>query len=278
MTLHAKSTALLPILVVAGLCHCALITEFEGFQEQAPDGGAHDAGDGGAAGLDGGDDASDSSGESDAGSGGGSGASGTGGTAGTAGSGGECQIPSGQACATFPLCGCPPAQNCMILNSTNELGCGYAGSKGRHETCNSGNECAIGFACINGICVQYCNLGTDCEGVGTYSCAQLMAGIAACMFNCDVQDPNACEPGLACGFFTGAETYTLCRVAGAGIGVGACSGSPYACAPGYHCSPTGDCRQYCRVGVAQECPTGKNCEPFNDHPTVGGYEYGSCVL
>lgn len=189
-----------------------------------------------------------------------------------------CEPEPSDECRTFPLCGCPPDQNCFILNSTQNLGCGFSGSKGTHQVCGSANQCLVGYGCLNGLCVPYCGGDADCQSpMPGGVCRNVLPGLDVCMSQCDVLDPApGCGAGLGCGFHVDAVT-TSCRRAGAGKGLGACATDSLGCAPGHVCL-FGDCRSWCRVTVPTDCLGGKVCESFTDHPTAGGVEYGSCAL
>jgi hypothetical protein len=75
-----------------------------------------------------------------------------------------------------------------------------------------------------------------------------------------------------CAFDLG-ESATTCTAAGTKTIVGACAADPYACAPGYVCVGSGDCRKWC-TGLTT-CPAGTTCK-FGPR-VYGGINYGFCL-
>lgn len=188
---------------------------------------------------------------------------------------GPCSVPAGKECTTYPLCGCSSDQNCIPIGTSGVFGCGAAGVKGLNEPCFSANDCQRGMACIDQLCVPYCVNPSTCPNPGMSVCMKVVVGVSVCTLQCNLMDPKLCGPGLGCAISPDA-TSTHCRMAGSGVGAGACTGDKFACASGYHCF-TNDCRKYCRVGMTADCP-GTSCQTFTDHPKIGGYEYGICSL
>lgn len=221
---------------------------------------------------------------------GGVGGGGGGPTAGGTGGTGACTPPvAGGQCDTSPQCGCSGTQACGVTNETGITQCAPPGGITPYNLCVSLNDCTKGYACVGSICKLYCETNVDCLTTGG-SCFQvqhtsggtskLIPGMNVCSKKCELQNPaSACGPGVGC--YTDLESAPPkndCAKAGTATTAGACLADTTACAPGYACLANGDCRKWCRVGVANECDTGKTCAGWAapNEVIVDGITYGVC--
>lgn len=198
----------------------------------------------------------------------------------------DCVVPDGQACATYPLCGCPSGYNCALIGSgtAGQFTCVNGGSLQVNGRCTVTGDCAAGLGCAFaenssvGVCMPYAS--TDDPG----SCpnGHAIAGKApVCAAYCAPWDPQSCGTGGAGCTFTslfGASDPkpTFCTAVGTGAGVGACpGGKSIECAPGFGClTQDKSCRKFCRT--ADDCLTGKACSML---PSVSydGVPIGFCA-
>ena len=187
-----------------------------------------------------------------------------------------CKPPPGSACTIAPVCGCSPAENCVL--SGGKLGCAPAGTKKLNELCEGPNECVRGFVCELqdfevpkpiGICKPYCSGSGDCP---PSSSCQNLGTISICHAACDPISEVACAPGGGCQF--SGDGKTRCYPAGSGtLGV-ACN--RLSCRAGYTCM--GNCYKICRMGVTGDCVLGKTCVPGWVSGSFAGTSYGVCSL
>ncbi|MGZ3424443.1 MAG: hypothetical protein ACXVEE_41675 [Polyangiales bacterium] len=199
---------------------------------------------------------------------------------------GGCTVPAGKTCSTFPQCGCASGQNCEVTADDGNRSCVAAGTKKLNEACGDFGECEKGLSCgLYGLCVPFCNVTADCLS-SSMDCRQARvssgdAGLAdipdykTCETNCDPINPSKSCGTASCAFDDTAAT--VCVPAGTGTTFASCKKTGAACAAGYACIGTGDCHRWCRVGFAGDCPGGKACTTFSDHPKLGGVEYGYCA-
>jgi hypothetical protein len=197
---------------------------------------------------------------------------------------GGCTVPSGKTCTTIPQCGCASGTNCDVTALDGKTACVAAGSKMLHEKCTDLGQCAKGLSCVFGLCVPFCRDAADCTSA---ECRPVQysddAGVKdipdfkTCEPQCDLVNPSkACGASASCDLLDIATGKTTCISAGSGTTAASCKTDAFACAPGYTCVGT-DCRRWCRVGFPGDCPTGKSCQSFSDHPTISGIEYGVCT-
>lgn len=199
---------------------------------------------------------------------------------------GGCSVPAGKTCGTFPQCGCASGQSCEVTASDGNRSCVAAGTKKLHEACADFGECEKGLSCgLYGLCVPFCSVTADCPSA-SMECrqAQIDSGDAGaadipdyktCETNCDPINPSKSCGTASCAFADSSST--VCIPAGTGTTLASCKKTGAACAAGYACVGTGDCHRWCRVGFAGDCPGGKACNTFSDHPKLGGVELGWCA-
>jgi hypothetical protein len=201
---------------------------------------------------------------------------------------GACKPPSGVACSTLPQCGCSDGNNCDVTGVDGRTSCVPAGTKGKNQKCDALGQCAVGLSCVFDVCLPFCSTTSDCAGVGSPTCRNVqyvdattkvtkdVPGFKVCMQQCDPVNPSkVCGASTNCVFTS--STQTTCAAAATSTTAGTCASDPFTCAPGYVCVGTGDCRRWCRIGFAGDCPTGKTCGKLTSAPTSGGIEYGVCA-
>jgi hypothetical protein len=231
----------------------------------------------------------------------GGGGTATGGSAGTpaggAGGGtggGPCTPPvAGGLCDTFPQCGCPNGQACDVVTVAGITQCVVAGNVPPYNACDGTNtKCQAGYACVGGACKSFCDTPATCNGSDclqvTYDNAGTptpIPGMKICSKQCALENPGAaCGPTLGCFISDQAAGKTDCATGGLGIGAVNCTAVPATpsstCAPAYVCLTSGECRKWCRVGVAGDCAAGKSCTAFAapNQIFIGPTEYGVCSL
>ncbi len=276
----AIGVGLLACCVVVGSCF-----DFKGFTEGSTAGSAGSGATGGHAGGAGG--IGGTGGVGGTGETGGS----AGSTAGTAGQGGTCDTPAGSACNTWPQCGCAEDQACQVLFMSGATACVSHGSAVAGQPCpDEGLDCAIGYTCVGGSCMQYCRLNPDCLAHNTGAvCVQLLIEDAdggvlmspqarACTQECDPMNPafeSRCAAGMACFPFEdvlSGPQHWLCAAAGTSTTM--CTPGAGNCAPGYVC--LGGCHRWCRKDMA-DCADNQTCTKFlsQDGVTLGYYSRGS---
>jgi hypothetical protein len=199
---------------------------------------------------------------------------------------GGCTVPAGKTCSTIPQCGCASGMSCEVTAADGNRSCVAAGTKKLNEACADFGECEKGLSCgLYGLCVPFCNVTADCPSP-SMDCrqAQVSSGDAGlvdipdyktCETNCDPINPSKSCGTASCAFFD--STSTVCIPAGTGTTFASCKKAGAACAAGYACIGAGDCHRWCRVGFAGDCPGGKACTTFSDHPKLGGVELGYCA-
>ncbi len=223
--------------------------------------------------------------------GGGTGAIGGGGTGaigggGSGGSGG-CTAPVSGTCDTIPQCGCGSGLECQVTSNSGATQCVAAGSVQPYYACVNENDCTAGYSCVGGACKAFCAVDTDCASTqgtcfqvqytDTSGNPQPIPQFKVCSKKCALENPAAaCGPTLSC-YVDNSVTpvRTDCAKAGTATSTGACSSDPTACAPGYACLTTGDCKHWCRVGFS-DCGAGQTCSGFGTPLMVGSVEYGVC--
>lgn len=198
-----------------------------------------------------------------------------------------CTVPSGAACALSPQCGCSSGQTCDVPVASfadGKTACVSAGTRKVHEKCTTTGECARGLTCYYDVCMPLCAVAGDCASTAVCSdvqyveggVAKSVPGMRVCMAQCDPMNPSR-----LCGAFTTclfpSPAVTTCAAAALSTTASSCATDPFACAPGYVCVGTGDCKRWCRIGLAGDCPGGKACNRLSTAPKIGTIEYGVCA-
>jgi hypothetical protein len=200
-----------------------------------------------------------------------------------------CTTPSGAACALYPQCGCTTGMSCDVPPANfgdGKASCVTAGSRAVHQKCTTTGECSAGLTCYYDVCMPLCATSGDCTGLGTPLCSDVqyvdggvtksVPGMRVCMAQCDPLNPSkVCGASTTCLFPS--STMTICAAAGLSTTATSCASNPFACAPGYVCVGTGDCKRWCRIGLAGDCPGGKTCNKLSTTPKIGTIEYGVCA-
>lgn len=201
---------------------------------------------------------------------------------------GPCKPPSGVACTTFPQCGCTGSTNCDVPAVDGVTSCVPAGAKTQNQRCTGLGQCALGFSCVYDVCMPFCSSSSDCSGPGAPTCRNAqyvdsvtkatkdIPGLRVCMQQCDPINPSkVCGASTTCLFSS--STATTCAAAATSTTAASCASDGFACAPGYVCVGAGDCRRWCRIGFAGDCPSGKTCGKLATAPTIATIEYGVCA-
>lgn len=206
-----------------------------------------------------------------------------------------CVAPAGLGpCDTFPQCGCAAGQNCVSLGGqTGETTCITAtGSSPSYGACTGPADCAIGYACVGGLCKEFCNNGTDCPLGGI--CVAVsegdkppIPGLLVCSRPCAPWNPESsaggrapCGPGVACVAADPTKGYGEADcVASQGKAESAACVEPSLAHPFYDCGPgllCADhvCHRYCRQSVPADCAG--VCLGFNPPAKVGADMVGIC--
>jgi len=196
-----------------------------------------------------------------------------------------CTTPSGAACALYPQCGCASPLKCDVPNfGDGKAACVTAGSRGVHQKCTTTAECARGLTCYYDVCMPLCAASGDCASTAVCNDVQYVEGGAVktvpsmrvCMAQCDPLNPSKlCGASTTCLFPS--STTTTCAAAGLSTTATSCASNPFACAPGYVCVGSGDCKRWCRIGLAGDCPGGRPCNSLSSAPKIGSIEYGVCA-
>jgi hypothetical protein len=213
--------------------------------------------------------------------------------------GGPCVPASPGTCGLAPQCGCASNQTCDVTDvTTGAAACVEAGSAALGRGCNTTGNCVPGLTCFAGACRPYCptaNANAPCGAPGTGLCIQIVVtstGVNApndtvCLVNCQLDDPTSCGgtpasgPIAGCTLSTNGGTNADCTAAGTSkTTCGGFAGGTWQaplCAPGYGCSSTGVCNQWCRFNVSGTCSGGLTCThvPGGDI-VIDGTAYGYC--
>lgn len=91
---------------------------------------------------------------------------------------------------------------------------------------------------------------------------------------CDPVNPQPWCLATNYGCYFSSATETVCLPAGIAKGPGTCTKNPRACAPGYTCVNSADCRRWCVTG--SPCPGGTACK-LSEVYWSDGRSYGWCV-
>lgn len=186
--------------------------------------------------------------------------------------------------------GCDFAEKCTIEGIDRV--CVAAGTSTEGQTCISETDCALGLTCLtNGgperLCYRFCRDDFDCFGTGSLCVYDMTYGsttvpwVHLCSKACDPISSIGCpenfscmiyqEPGGLNRFLTDCDPH-----AGEGRDDDPCA-SDAECAPGFFCMPGSEkCIRYCRYPTGY-CVVG-TCHSFNPQVSLGGIEYGYCIV
>jgi hypothetical protein len=187
---------------------------------------------------------------------------------------------------------CGDGETCDLLSGVKQCR-GAIGSGGYTTECQSSDDCAAGFSCIQVLllgrseCLKWCDGHDDCDGPGGACDLGIsfdgvdIPGATTCTPQCDPVTSEGCPAGWGCHVYqrndaSGSET--ICAPAGAG-GQGATCSAEDECAPGFTCiTSLAQCLQNCPFApLGDECSGGTTCSSYDDHPTIGGVEGVQCL-
>lgn len=211
---------------------------------------------------------------------------------------------AGSPCDTAPQCGCGGGLNCSVVTfSTGATGCVAAGTTPSYHGCSGtgAGQCAIGAACVDGVCATYCETIGDCPGAYR-ECGQVSSGGTAipgfktCTRLCDPVTPqldnatyDACGPQVGCLPASNRSSSCAGPTTASGTRDASCAtGSDpdqSKCAPGFVClgDPFGFgfafCYKFCHAGSDADCAgngTETRCWSFATKQYAGLSEIGYC--
>ncbi len=187
---------------------------------------------------------------------------------------------------------CGSGEACDLLSGETICRAGI-GTGTETSECTVNEDCAAGYSCIQVLflgrseCVKWCDADDDCVGPGgvcdlTISFdGTVIPGAVTCTPNCDPIASSGCPAGWGCHVYQRADglgNETICAPAGGGIQGSSCA-DENECAPGFTCVVSlAQCLANCPVGAAETCPGGLTCASFDNRPTIGGVEWGVCLL
>ncbi|HKP59325.1 MAG TPA: hypothetical protein VJV78_21525 [Polyangiales bacterium] len=206
-----------------------------------------------------------------------------------------CSSPSGRGpCDTAPQCGCPADQSCRVIDADGTTACRPIGNAAPYSSCEHGNVCPKGYACVGDLCKLLCD-GRNPETCPSGRCGALhwdddreVPGAFACAVDCNPANPNArgngyeaCGNGATCHYLDDRTDCTAVAPNASSSG-GSCADAAgnaddSLCVAGYKCLPTTlTCNRYCELGGVNTCPSGQACTSFTERPRIGSFEIGFC--
>jgi hypothetical protein len=165
-------------------------------------------------------------------------------------------------CDPLAQTGCANGEGCFLRGPGDLATCGPAGGGGLQATCGADAECARGYQCFQGSCLQICaSGGSACPGATPY--CQTGPGNAYLGLCVTAPPPSNCDPVRKTGC-TGTDSCQVsydgvhsCGPAG-GAADGQGCGQNADCSPGLGCfyDTAGGvlCRAYCDVNNPGTCP------------------------
>jgi hypothetical protein len=188
-------------------------------------------------------------------------------------------------CDPVAQCGCDIGQNCAYTPERQSLfTCVAPGTTAVQDACYLDDECEVGSACADGMCLKTCATNEDCpddsqcEDVFTKGIAE--TNIRVCKKPCDPLEETSCGNGAMCAATSGAYPTCVRKTGQDGTDEEPCE-SDANCAQGFGCTADLVCRAWCKladdlgdaVGVtdasANVCPSYSFCEPANNELGLG---------
>lgn len=197
-------------------------------------------------------------------------------------------------CSLFPLCGCKPAENCVLVDQTGATTCILPGTTPLYAPCMSDGDCPRGTGCAGAVCKPRCLKDGDCKEpkqlcIGeTFGPALVpIPGAASCSAGCDFFDASAvqtsCAQSVCYMNWTQKGKCTpdcMPGTVGTKIGPLAKCQVPWDCAPGYYCVENGPnlgaCAKWCASDSDCTVPATCSLTAFFPKCVLGPTTYGLC--
>jgi hypothetical protein len=200
---------------------------------------------------------------------------------------GVCPAPEGGGvCDVYPECGCPVGMKCARPGGgAGKETCLTNGSTPPNSACQSDSDCANGYVCNDGLCLQLCQTDQDC-GQPNWHCRSMVLrgvqlGYNCCLAHCNPLMPFtsdlahvACGTGQSCWASTNDRTQCI-EVSGGGAPPNAACQGPADCDPGTGCWNL-VCRSYCTAS-SNNCGPGKACVLATPALYDGTTQLGFCM-